>query len=248
MLRIIARKLRDRLRPPKRELSDIDAPLTMDEKEAVYALFETITAHPNFSSQRFLAFLDYRTDLHGEMRFASEMLNKAAAARFKDLPFHQLTSDARQKVLESLLKKYPYRSNESTFRNKFGFTSKNLEVLTTSSAAKSFREFVVRELLAFYYEGQEGWAVVGYDKARGHALEERSEGEVIAVLEQSGQLLLEFADGTFEEFDEKNLIDGENGMIWAKGRRQKARMNQNIEAELTNHKIADSKRAVANAS
>jgi len=233
MLRIIARNFRDRLRPPKRVLSEVDEPLSMDEKETIYALFEVITSHPNFSPQRFLAFLDHRTDLHGEMRYAFKMLDSASAKRFKGLPFHLLTSGCRQKILESILKKYPYRSNESTFRNKFGFTSKNLEVLTTSSEVKSFREFVVRELLAFFYEGQEGWAVVGYDKARGHAIEEESEGEVIDTLEQSGVLLLELADGTFEEFDQANMIENEKGMIWVKGGRQKARLSPEIEAELT---------------
>ena len=245
MIRNIARKLRDRLSPQKRMLGDIDEPLSIDEKETMYALLEAVTAHPGFSGERFLKFLDFRSDLHGEMRFASSLLNAASGKRYKGLPFYQLTSEARQKVLESLLTKYPYRSNESALRNRLGLTSKNFELLTTSSATKSFRKYVVRELLAFYYEGAEGWAVVGYDTPRGFAAEEQGEGEVIALLEQSGMLLLELSDGTFEEFDQSNYIDGNDSMIWVKGRRQKAHIHPKVQVELNAQRISGRHRAVA---
>jgi hypothetical protein len=245
MIRNIARKVRDSLSPQKRLLGDIDEPLSIDEKEGMYALLEAVTAHPGFSAERFLKFLDHRADLHGEMRFASELLNNASANRYKGLPFYQLTSEARQKVLESILTKYPYRSNESPLRDRLGLTSKNLDLLTSSRAVKSFRQYVVRELLAFYYEGAEGWAVVGYDNPRGHAAEEHGEGEVIALLEQSGMLLLELTDGTFEEFDQSNYIDGDDSMIWVKGRRQKARINPKVQTELNAQRISGRHRAVA---
>ncbi len=230
MIGRFARVLRDCLIPEKRPSNGVE--LTVEDREAMFAVFEAVTGHASFSPYRFLSFLEARPDLNAEMKAGVDLVDRAAKQRFKGLSFAKLTSDARQGVLEILLRKFPHRANEASMLNRLGLTARNLDLLRTRRAVKSFRQFVVREFLAFYYDEPEGWKVAGYDKARGHALEEQSDGEISEVRIRKGEVQLVLADGTFEAFDRSMFVKGEPGWIMVKGGRQRAAISDSLRAEL----------------
>ncbi len=231
-MRSIARKLKAWMKPEKR-LPSPDAPaLLACERDTLYALFEAVTAHPGFPRERVERFLEARTDLLVECRAAVVLVDTRSAERFKGLAFATLTSDARASILEGILRKYPYRSSQAAILDRLGLTSDNLDLLLASRETKAFRQFVVREFIGFYYDEPEGWLVAGYDKARGHALEEALVGEVTAVSERGGRLWLELGDGTFEEYGETAAADDSGEFVWVKGGRQKARLSPEIRAAL----------------
>lgn len=220
------------MKPEKRPVLPDTPPLDEAEIGTLYALFETVTAHPGFPRERFARFLDARADLVAECRAGVALVDRRAGERFKGLGFATLTSDARGTVLEGILRRYPYRSSHAPVLDRLGLTADNLDLVLASRCAKSLRQFVVREFLGFYYDEPEGWLVAGYAKARGHALEEAVEGEVTAWFERGGRLWLKLGDGTVEEYGETTAADPSGEWIWVKGGRQRARLLPEVRAGL----------------
>jgi hypothetical protein len=231
-MRSIARKLKSLMRPEKRRPSPDTPPLLACERESLYALFETVTAHEGFSRIRFERYLDTRPDLVVECRVGVTLLDRLAGERFNGLAFATLTRDARNTVLEGIFRKYAYRSSHAAILDRLGLTADNLDLVLAGRDSKSLRQFVVREFVEFYYDEPEGWLVAGYEKARGHAREEAVEGMVTAVVERAGRLWLELADGTIEEYAETTPADSSGDTVWVKGGRQKARLAPEVQAQL----------------
>ncbi len=234
-MRSIARKVKSLMRPAKRLPTLEMPPLLACEKNTLYALFETVTAHNGFPRDRFDRFLEARPDLLVECRVGVAMLDRVARGRFKGLPFVKLTSDARNSVMDRIFRKYAYRSSHAAILDRLGLTADNLDLVLAGRESKSLRQFVVREFVMFYYDEPEGWRVAGYEKARGHATEEEGEGVITAVFERGGLLWLELADGTIEEYTEP--ADASGVTFWVKGGRQKARLSIEV---LTKMKTAQS--------
>lgn len=73
--------------------------------------------------------------------------------------------------------------------------------------ARSCAATRMRDLMGFYFQGAEGWAIVGYDEFPGHVRHDQEPCEVIKIIDdEDGRVLLELSDATIEELDPSGLV------------------------------------------
>jgi hypothetical protein len=149
--------------------------LSLREHEAVFALFQVITADPEFPFDEYRRFVDRQTrEVPGALdayRRSVALLDRMARGtvegegpRFALLPGRE-----RDRVLRRLFRPYPHAERQLALRRLSRLTSRNIRLLVDAGARRSLRHHVMRGLLAFYYSTAEGWAVVGWAEFPGKA-------------------------------------------------------------------------------
>lgn len=130
--------------------------------------------------------------------------------------FVNQTSAQRDATLRKVLRRYPYRSNEPGWKQRLRVTGGHLDQIFASAAKKRFRQFVVRDLMEFYFQGSEGWAIVGYGEFPGHVRYDDEECEIVKLIDDiDGRVLLELSDATIEELDPSGLLADKDFVLTA---------------------------------
>ena len=202
---------------PELETDTDTGTLDTDERASVLGLFEVLTADRTFPADRCLAHVDTQTSSRPGFlkayRDGLALLDAAARKHFSGGCFRELEHQQRRRVLRKLLKRYPHPVNAPRWRRTLRVTGSHLDQMFTRDDTKRFRDFVVRDLLHFYYQGAEGWGTVGYDEFPGHVRHDREPCEVVKLIEDRGRLLLEMSDATIEELDPSGLLADEDLML-----------------------------------
>ena len=217
MNRTLFSKIREALSPTL-EADSGTGMLDEEEKATVVALFETLTADPDFPAPQCLKHVDMRTGSNPgylkAYRDGLNLLDNSAKKHTSGVHFRELDCHQRDAVLRQILRRYPHPSNEFRWRRRFRITGSHLDRALSSTATKRFRDFVVRDLLQFYYQGDEGWRIVDYDEFPGHVRHDREPCEVVRIInDDDGRLLLEMSDATVEELDPSGLVADEDFML-----------------------------------
>lgn len=212
MNRSIFNRIREAVSPALETDSGTGA-LTEQENACVVALLQTLSADPDFSADRCLEHVAGKTHAKAgylkAYRDGVSLLDRSARARFADLDTAQ-----RDAVLRKILRRYPYRGNEPRLKQRLRITGSHLDQIFTGQGKKRFREFVVRDLMGFYFQGAEGWKIAGYDEFPGHVRHDDGNCEVVKIIDdEDGRVLLELSDATIEELDPAGLIADEDFML-----------------------------------
>ena len=198
--------------------------LSESELDVVYALFEVLTDDLSYPRELVVAEVHRLTTQHAG--YFDEYKQGLKLIRKKSIngAFEQVSIEERERVVHSMLRSYAHMENISWIRQQLRLTGENLDGLIAPKPLVRFRHFVVRSLLALYYRGAPGWAVVGYEKYPGMVLSDAEPGTIVAVVEDHGRLLIELADETFETVKTENivLINGEVEHVKTKGGKQKS--------------------------
>lgn len=187
--------------------------LSAGELACVCALLETLTADPGFPAARCRDHVDAQTGSRPgylkAYRDGVALLDRAAGGQFC-----LLGQAGRDAVLHKILRRYPHRSNEARWRQRLRVTGSHLDQIVSRRATRRFRNFVVRDLMRFYFEGAEGWAIVGYEEYPGHVRHDVGPCEVTRMIDdEDGRVLLELSDATIEELDPTSLIAVRDAML-----------------------------------
>ena len=130
----------------------------------------------------------YRQFLHS--------LDQSAKSKFAAEEFRGLDIARRGKVIQSVVPSYVSVRNQPIWRQRTQLTSQNLELLLGNDQAKRIRQFIIRDLLSFYYQGKSGWQAVGYDLFPGFVPNETV--TVTATRARGSRIRFELSDETFE--------------------------------------------------
>lgn len=147
--------------------------LSLQEHEAIFALFQTITDDREFPFDRYRSFVDGRTrQVPGTLEAyrRSVMLLDRLAARMKaGHSFALLPFEERDRALKRLFRPYPHPEQEPAWRRLGRLTSRNVHLLLDTGARRALRHQVMRDLLGWYFTTERGWAVVGWTEFPGKA-------------------------------------------------------------------------------
>ena len=232
MNRHVLSRLKERVQP-RLDATSGTGTLTTEEHDAIFALFEVVTADERYPADRLRRFVDELTSTAPgylkEFRSAVGVLERATRRRSFAGPFASLSIAERDAVLRSVLRPYPHPRSERRIRRKLRLTSENLDVVLAAREARRLRVHVVRELLGHYYTSELGWALVDYKGYPGRSRAEIDPCEVRAVHARDDELVLEMSDGSFERLEPDRLRadPGGSGLaVLVKGGRQLARFSR----------------------
>jgi len=213
----IRTKLKNYFKPQLPIPAPEDAPPLSDtEVDCLLSLVRILCDDQTLTEPDFRAHLEARVAQHRGFLTAYRTGIDLVGAEFSDMS----PTEGDQKI-RKILRPYRFRENDSNWRKQLRLTSENLDLLLSSPKVKIFRQFVVRDLLDFYYRGERSWEAVGYEDYPGKSLANDSDGVVTSVGQRGGDLFLSLADGSYEKFDQKNLSSDQT-TIETKGGRQTA--------------------------
>ena len=175
----------------------------------IYKLFTLVAANDQFPIDLLKNKINILTNSKpgylDEFKFCINTLDNFANDNFSN-DFATLTNDEANKILSKILRKYPSRFNNSTWRLKSRITSDNIDLVLSTEDGKRIRNFVIRELLIIFYRSKWGWNVVDYFEYPSHILLDEDSVEVEKIDFQDNRYYLFLSDTTVEELDFKSLV------------------------------------------
>ena len=202
----------------------------------IYALFEILCDDTNYPPELVAAHVNHLTEhtpgyFHEFQQGLKLLKRKSIFGAFEDLP-----AEERQRVIHSILRTFPHIENNAWWRQLLRLTSQHIDTLAAPQPAVRFRHFVARPLLALYYRGQHGWAVVGYDKYPGMTLADNEPSSIVNAFEDHGRILIQLNDETIEVLHLENIVTEFEAIkhINTKGGKQVATLDPQIPSEARN--------------
>jgi len=219
-------QLKNRIRPglpePEPGSAEADRKLTDVEFSKLFALLRLLVDDKTLTEPHFRQFLESRIARHPGLLVAFRDGIGLLGESFERQPRAK-----QERRLSKILRRYPFHENNSAWRKRIRFTSENIDLLVAPASAKRLREYVVRELLRYYYGNQRGWELVNYENYPGKPVLESELGHVVGVERRGGELFLLLEDGSYEKFDQANRSD--DGLwIQTKGGAQRSSLTQGV--------------------
>lgn len=183
--------------------------ISEDYHQIIWRLFQVVAHEPEFPQKLIKAKIDFLTNSKPgyleEFNFCAHTLNKLSLKIFQQ-QFKELESNNANKILEKILRQYPSRYNNASWRLKSRITSDNIDLVLSSEDGKRIRNFVIRELLIIYYRSKWGWNVVDYFEYPSRILLDDEKVEVEKIDQQHEKYYLYLSDTTVEELNFESLV------------------------------------------
>ena len=158
--------------------------LSPSDHDLLQTLFESITCEKDFPKELLIQKVNNLTRSKSgyleEFRFAIKILSQISNVKFKK-DFKELLNEQVDSILKAVLRQYPSRYNNSSWRLKSRITSDNIDLVLSTEDGKRIRNFVLRELLIIFYRSKWGWNVVDYFEYPSHILLDEEKVEVEKV-------------------------------------------------------------------
>ena len=186
--------------------------MTDSEHEVIFHLFQVAADNYDFPKEQLTKRIDSLTSTKPgyleEFQFCAKTLNVITNKIFNK-NFQELNSNEADKVLQRILRQYPSRYNNASWRLKSRITSDNIDLILSSEDGKRIRNFVIRELLIIFYRSKWGWNVVDYFEYPSHILLDEEKVVVDKVDYQHDKYYLFLSDTTVEELNFESLVINE---------------------------------------
>jgi len=183
--------------------------LSSEQHEIIYRLFELVTCENSFPKklvqEKINQITKSKPGYFEEFQFCVQTLQALGHQLFQK-EYNSLTTSQADQVLQKILRQYPSRYNNSSWRLKSRITSDNIDLVLSSENGKRIRNFVIRELLIIFFRSKWGWNVVDYFEYPSRILLDEEKVEVEKIDHQNDQYYLFLSDTTVEELDFGNLV------------------------------------------
>ena len=205
-------KIRNRL-SPRLDPTKPTGILAAKELQTIFALYQVLSGDEGVSRNEVLDFVNQRTKTVPGVLHAYR--NGIALIHKRSRDFAQITMDERNAVLHKLLRSYRHPGLEPSWRRTLRLTPVVMDRLLAPQTVQSFRDLVVRDLLARYFTSARGWKLVGYEEFSGHVRTLDEPCEVRRVEFEGDDIILTLSDATVEVLADTGLQLAEDGLLRA---------------------------------